>query len=175
MSRKPKITSAERIERLQRIADILSMRLQGASLREIGDAYAISAQAVFKCVSKALAEIVSEAAEQARELELARLDELLAGGLYGQALAGDIASIDRVLAIMHRRARLMGLDQQTGSRMMIGLNGPFEEDGFDPKVIRVEVVGNPEAARREWLLQKRIAALGGDPNIDGESDTPPRH
>ena len=164
MARKAKITSAERIERQQRIAAILSMRLQGASLRQIGDAYAISAQAVFKTVSKALAEIVTEAAEQARKLELARLDELLAGGLYERAYEGDIAAIDRVLAISYRRARLLGLDLQPGGQMHVGDHGPFEED--DPKVIRVEILGNPERERTRWLERERerlLAIVGETP------------
>ena len=49
MGRKARISGRKRIEREQRIADILALRMQGQSLRAIGESLspAISAQAVF--------------------------------------------------------------------------------------------------------------------------------
>jgi hypothetical protein len=116
--------------------------------------------------------MVSDAADEARKLELLRLDELLCA-LYERAIDGDIAAIDRVLAISYRRARLLGLDIQPSGVLRFGDYGPVEQfDEAGRPVVRVEIIGDPEVARREWLFQKRIAALGGNPDIDDASDTP---
>jgi hypothetical protein len=168
--RRLKVTGKRRVERMQRVSEMLSMRLQGASLAQIGEAYGITFQAVHKALKVALKDMVIEPLEQVRSFELMRLDELLSA-IYERALGGDIAYIDRVLAISYRRARLLGLDLQTGGTLRFGDHGPYETNAFDDQgrpLVRVEIVNSPEAARREWLLQKRITALGGDPNIDDE-------
>ena len=59
---------------------------------------------------KVLAETAQEAADEVRALELARLDALLAA-LWPQQ--GEPAVVDRVLRIMERRAKLLGLDAPT--------------------------------------------------------------
>jgi hypothetical protein len=152
MGRKARVTAAKRIERERRIAEILSLRVSGRSLREIGESLnpAISAQAVFTCIRKAVAGMAREATEQVRRLEALRLDELTTG-VYEQALAGDVAAVDRVLAISYRRARLLGLDVQPTR----GVADPFAT----PKVV-VEVVGGAELATRAMLA---TAQADGDP------------
>jgi len=81
-------------------------------------------------------------------LELSRLDQLLKG-IYANAKSGDIAAIDRCLAISMRRARLLGLDApRNGVRF-----GP-DEDEFNPAKVRVEIVNDPETARRASALPK---------------------
>ena len=137
---------------------MLQLRLQGCTLQQIADVQEpkISFQAVSKAIKTALRDVVIEPLEQVRSLELLRLDELLAA-VYEKALSGDIAAIDRCLAIMYRRARLMGLDQQTGGWLRFGPNGPYEE--VDPKTIRVEIVGDPERERTKWLESERERLL----------------
>ena len=159
---------------MQRVSAMLSMRLSGFTLAQIGEAQTptISPQAVHAAIKTALKDMIAEPLEQARRLELMRLDELLSG-IYERAVGGDIPALDRVLALGVRRAKLLGLDMQTGGGIRFSDHGPMEFDADDPSTVRIEIVGDPEAARREHLLQKRIEALGGDPNIDGE-DTPRR-
>ena len=138
MGRKPRLTGPARIERQRRTAAILSMRMEGWGLREIGEAQdpPVSSQAIFKTIKKALAEVVSDEVDEARKIELLRLDELLAA-IYERAINGDIAAIDRVLAISHRRIRLLGLDyipsQAAASR-------PDGDDWRDERDVRVEIV-----------------------------------
>ena len=84
-----------------------------------------------------------------------RLDELLAG-IYEQALGGDIACIDRCLAIGMRRSRLMGLDIHPGGGLRFGTNGPEE---VDAKTVRIEIVNDPEWERVRWLEAERNACL----------------
>jgi hypothetical protein len=53
--------------------------------------------------------IRTERAEQLQRLEIERLDQLLAS-VWLKAKAGNFSAIDRVLQIMQRRAKLLGLD-----------------------------------------------------------------
>jgi hypothetical protein len=151
MGRKARITSPERIERQQRIAEILSLRVSGWTLQAIGDAMGVSPQAVHKCIRKALQTMLTEAVEQARRLEALRLDELTVG-VYPQALKGDLGCIDTVLSIMRRRSRLLGLDAQ---RMRFGAGA---EDRDNPPAVRVQIIGGPDAehVRR---LEERLREL----------------
>jgi hypothetical protein len=170
-----KVTGKQRVERMKRVSQMLSMRLQGVSLAQIGEAQTppITFQAVHKAIKTALRDVVIEPLEQVRSFELLRLDELLSV-LYPLAMNGDIAAIDRVLQIMCRRARLMGLDLQTGATLRFGDGAveQFDEDGRP--IVKIEIVNDPEIKRREWLFQKRIAALGGNPDIEDEPPAPPR-
>jgi len=91
------------------------MRLQGYGLREIGEAQVppVSRQAIYKTIERALARIVLGPHDEIRQLEFLRLDEMLVG-VYERAISGDVAAIDRVLAMSLRRARLVGLDMVPG-------------------------------------------------------------
>ena len=84
-------------------------------------------------------------------MEAMRLDELQ-NAIWPQALLGDIAAIDRCLAIMKRRAAMLGLDLQPR-----GFYGREETDG--EQVVRVEIVGNPEIERVRWLEAERERLL----------------
>jgi hypothetical protein len=158
MGRKATITSIDRIEREQRTAVILQMRCEGHTLRDIGQAMdpPVSGVAVFKTIKRALERMVSEAVEQARELEALRLDELTVG-IYPAALNGDLACVDRVLSIQARRSRLMGLD---AAPVRVGV----ASDTYDePPKVRVEVVGSPDAGYIRRLEQRLRLLEGGDP------------
>ena len=73
---------------------------------------------------------MQEPFDQARSLELMRLDQL-PKAIYPSAKDGDIAAIDRCLAISLRRARRMGLDLRP-----VAYSG--EVEGPDnPRVIKV--------------------------------------
>ena len=104
-------TSAREIARRERIQDILALRVQGWSLQAIGDAQAprISAQRVHQIIFEHLRDTPSTDTETVRKLELLRLDEMQIK-LFESAMKGGLLEIDRVLAIMDRRARYLGLD-----------------------------------------------------------------
>jgi hypothetical protein len=166
----PRTTTKAKIARMLQVSQWLSMRLQGYTLQQIGENQdpKITHQAVAKGIKLALGRVAIEPFDQIKTMELLRLDELLAG-IYPRATQGDIAAIDRVLAIGVRRARLLGLDMQQNT----GLN---ENDSIDPvtgeRKIRLEIINDPEVGRREYLYRKRIEALGGDPNIEDDSVRP---
>jgi hypothetical protein len=144
---KPQETSAARIKRWQRLQGILAKRLTGKSLFAIGqeETPRISAPRVYEIITQALTEFPAEQVDQVRQMELLRLDELNEG-LYAAAKGGDIAAVDRVLHIMQRRSRLMGVDVQPLTAVRVN-----EGDRSDVSIVRVEIINNPEIERLRWL------------------------
>lgn len=129
-------TSPREIVRAQRAAEILNMRLQGYSLRAIGDAQTpkMDATRVHQIITAELEKSVTEPIEAVRKMELARLDEMQAG-VYERAIGGDPISIDRVLAIQNRRASLAGLNAATKIEASGPGGGPIEvKDATDAEI-----------------------------------------
>jgi hypothetical protein len=104
--------SAVRIRAAERRSEALRLRKGGTTYAQIGRELGVSEQRAHRIVTQELARLNAERAEQAAEvtrLELERLDVLLAG-VWAKAQAGDGPAIDRVLSIMGRRAKLLGID-----------------------------------------------------------------
>jgi hypothetical protein len=92
----------------------LELRRQGHTYSRIAEmlreqGIVRSGRAVEKGIKKAIAEITRELAEEVKVLELERLDDLLIPAMR-MARAGNLGAIDRVLKIMDRRAKYLGLD-----------------------------------------------------------------
>ena len=95
---------------------ILNMRLHGLTfdqeiarkLPEMGYRR-VSLSRIYAIVGKALRSCREQPARELRQLELLRLDQLQAAH-YKAAMGGDAAAITRVLSIMDRRAKMVGLD-----------------------------------------------------------------
>jgi hypothetical protein len=88
------------------------LRREGLSHRAIARELGIAPSTAYKRVAHALAALNRDNATQAAELralEALRLDELQETA-WEQATDGDLLALDRVLAIMARRAKLFGLD-----------------------------------------------------------------
>jgi hypothetical protein len=103
-------TNGKAITAAERQAKALEMRKGGATFAVIAARLGFKGpQGAHETVSKAIALIPREAADELRAMEVERLDAMLAG-LYARACKGDEAAIDRVLRIMERRARFLGLD-----------------------------------------------------------------
>jgi len=105
-------TSPVRIEARQRRQEALKLRLSGMVMREIGEVLGVSEPRAHQLVSEELnrlREENTELAEQILRLELERLDTLQQG-IWNQAIGGHLGSIDHVLQIMARRARLVGIE-----------------------------------------------------------------
>jgi len=109
--RQPK-TASRRVRAALRRQQAVQMRLAGASYQQIADKLECTPSAAYKMVAKAMRDAdnkTGEAAEMLRGLELARLDALMLAA-WKQAVSGHLGAIDRVLRIMDRRARYVGLD-----------------------------------------------------------------
>jgi hypothetical protein len=93
----------------EREARVLELRKGGATTRQIGDSLGVSHQRAEQLLRRALDRLPREPAEELRRLELARLDALWLA-MWPQAMQGAGWAVDRCLAVMARRARLLGLD-----------------------------------------------------------------
>jgi len=101
----------KRIEAVERMGMALELRKAGFTYASIASqlGYADGASA-YNAVMAGLKLVVREPAEELRSLELARLDAIMVE-VYNQARKGVVGAVDRVLRIMERRARLLGLDK----------------------------------------------------------------
>jgi orotate phosphoribosyltransferase-like protein len=90
----------------------LGLRESGYTYAQIADELGVSEQRAWQLVNRELDRLNAKRAEKASDvqrLEIARLDAMLKG-IWDKAQDGDFAAIDRVLSIMQRRAKLLGLD-----------------------------------------------------------------
>lgn len=88
----------------------LELRMAGKSQAEIAKELDVSSSSVSRYISTAVADITRETADEYLQLELSRLDAMLAS-IWPDIIAADKGSewkIDRALAIMEQRAKLTG-------------------------------------------------------------------
>jgi hypothetical protein len=103
--------SAETIAREQHV---LELRRAGASFDKIAQEVNLHSRSdAHKIYKRALARTLMEPAAEIRRLEADRLDRLQLA-VWTKALRGDLPAVDRVLRVMERRARLLGLDHADG-------------------------------------------------------------
>ena len=106
----------------------VQLRRKGLSCDEIGKALGCSRSTAWEAINRWLVAKradIKEAADDVREMELARMDEMMAG-IYPTALQGDMQAIDRVLRIMERRAKLLGIDAPTRQEVTGAEGGPLD-------------------------------------------------
>lgn len=92
-------------------------QLKALELRKAGVTYVRIAEALgyanpmgaWKAVNAALKKTLQEPSDDLRKIEVERLDAMLFA-LYPSAMKGMQGAVDRVLKIMERRAKLLGLD-----------------------------------------------------------------
>tara|TARA_B100000519_G_scaffold132739_1_gene114692 strand:+ start:2881 stop:3372 length:492 start_codon:yes stop_codon:yes gene_type:complete len=93
-------------------SNILRLRKMGYDAQRISDELDIPLDRVSNIIKSALKKLTKEmkgAAEEIRCLELSRLDEMQTA-IWQDCMDGKLTAIDRVLKIMERRSRLVGLD-----------------------------------------------------------------
>jgi hypothetical protein len=109
-----KKTSAESIALIEKQAHALQLRKAGKTFDQIAQAlgYA-SPSGAYQAVTSALQATLQEPADDLRRLEVERLNRLF-DVAYDKAVdpdqKGAMFAVDRCLAIMDRRAKLLGLD-----------------------------------------------------------------
>ncbi len=107
--------NAEQLAALRtRDARAVQLALAGATYDQIAEELQYADRSgAWKAVRRALDRAEAADVLSLRDTELARLDRLQMA-LWGLALEGDHQAIDRVLKVMERRARLLGLDHADG-------------------------------------------------------------
>jgi len=91
------------------------MRLEGKSVRDIATELGITVDGAYKCIAtamRAMATKESSTAVELRAINNARLEALLAA-IWGRAVSGDDAAIDRARAIIADLRKMWGLDAPT--------------------------------------------------------------
>ena len=89
----------------------LELRRAGLTYDVIAEQVGLSNKSLaYKYVQSALKRTLQEPADDLRNLEVDRLDRLQTA-LWANAMRGDNHSVDRILRIAERRARLLGLDR----------------------------------------------------------------
>lgn len=104
--------SAAKARVLEHQRQAIELRRAGRGYADIAAALGISTTTAHRIVTAGLKEVREHIAAEAAELkaeEVSRLDGMLAG-LWTDARKGHLGAIDRVLKIMERRAKLLGLD-----------------------------------------------------------------
>lgn len=104
--------AALRLHKTEVTGEMLTLRRVGYSVQYIGKTLGYPPSYVSGCIRDALQSMREEFVESlsdVKDLELQRLDEL-SRPYYSRALNGDEWALDRVLKIMERRARLLGID-----------------------------------------------------------------
>jgi len=117
--------------------DALNMRKAGASYRAIGRKLNISEAQAFRDVKTCLEDLAVEQEQSAlelRQMELERLDAMLLANwsraIGNENVPADLKAQDRILRIMERRAKLLGLDAPTKI-------APTTPDGKQPLPIAI--------------------------------------
>lgn len=132
--RKDSKTSPRAIAIAKKRGEALEYRLAGWSFRAIGEAMGCSAQRAYVLVEEALKATLNDPAETVRTLELVRLDEMMIGA-FDAAKNGDGAAVDRVLKIMDRRAKLLGLDAPEKHEVAGAGGGPIQYEAVEYRIV----------------------------------------
>jgi len=105
-------TSAAKVRSMERQVKALELRRSGMSYHEIAAALGIGKSQAQRYVQAGLASAREQVAAEASDLraeEVSRLDGMLRG-LWPDARKGHLGAVEKVLKIMERRAKLLGLD-----------------------------------------------------------------
>ena len=131
-------------------AECLRLRREGLTHRAIAARLGVAPATAYRRVRHALDQVNARTVEDAatlRSLEMLRLDELQ-NAIWQRAIDGDGKALDRVLAIMTRRTKLLGLDA--------------------PQRQETKVKIDPQDAKfRRELLVKRVLADAMNQQVDG--------
>jgi hypothetical protein len=95
----------------QRDSKVFELRIQGFTFEQIAVQVGFSGPSgAWQAYQRIRSEFIFESVEEARQLELMRLDEMQFA-VWDRAINGDLPALSCVLKIMDRRAKLLGLDK----------------------------------------------------------------
>lgn len=135
------------IDATERQRRALELRKAGYGFQIIADQLGYKdPSGAYRAIRAALKKTLQEPADEVRRIELERLDKMLAG-LWPQAIKGHTFSVDRVLAIMDRRAKLLGLDAPLKIDIEQRIRQDAESMGLDPDEAVREAQGILHAGR----------------------------
>ena len=154
--------SKRRIMARQHEAEALALRKSGSTYEVIARDLGVSVQSAHRAVKRVLNRLNGEIAESVtdvRRMELERLDAML-GALWPKAARGNLTAVDRVLHIMERRAKLLGLDTPPTDAETSAVGVAVQVNLTDALSSQIQAI--PEALRAEFtdiLMRVRRAML----------------
>ena len=173
MRRQPESkSSGRRIVARRREGQAIDLRLAGAGLAAIAETLELAGpSSAAACIERGMTRLGRvEAADELRQIELARCDRLTQG-VWPRAIDGDEAAINTVLRIMQRRARLAGLDQLPLQRIeqvnADGRIGVVLDGDFYKTAARLHELGKVDASD-SWYDDPTEATLHRPPNGNSE-------
>ena len=108
-------------------AQVLELRKAGATFQQIAKAVGYADPSGAKrAYDRAMQATIRQPADEIRRLESERLDAMQKA-VWPPALAGTLAAIDRVITIMNRRAKLLGLDLPTRREVTVTTRDAVEQ------------------------------------------------
>ena len=154
-----KVVSSEESEAEMRRRDarVYELRIQGNTFEQIASEVGYSGPSgAWQAHQRIKSEWIFESIEEARQLELMRLDELQVA-VWDRAINGDLPAAHCVLKIMDRRAKLLGLDKPE----KIEVNKwDINAEDLDAEVERIVNIINEREdqfmARREAEVRKEM-------------------
>lgn len=106
-------TSQRRLRAAERQRQALELRKAGVSFEEIARTLGYAGpSSSYRAIMSALKRTLQEPADEVRKLELVRLDRAQRVA-WERMLQGDLEALAKVIKVMERRARLLGLDMPT--------------------------------------------------------------
>lgn len=143
------MTNANRIKLHERRSRALTLRIGGATFREIADQLGLSSPGnAHRDVRSAMAEIIPLPAREALMVELARLDAIVAA-IWPAVTAGDLKACKVMLQCLARRAAYLGLDQPSRTRVELAedelaTHRPDTEESYELALAALnEILGPP--------------------------------
>lgn len=144
-------TSPRRITAVDKQRQALELRMAGATFRQIADQLGYKGpQGAQFAVEAALDKTIREPADRLRELDARRLDSLLLT-YWPMAKGGNMDALDRVLRILQRRAKLLGLDLPV----------------VDPSRTDIDVAVRVDVSAVNAQLIAKMERMAGPPEGDG--------
>lgn len=124
----------ERIKAQERARKALDMRKNGASFSNIANKLGYADESgARKAIEALLKKTTYEAVDEARKLELEKLN-MLEMAIAQMVINGNLSAIDRKLRIMDRRAKLLGLDAPTNVQATVNMPTEFIEWAKEQKI-----------------------------------------
>lgn len=157
----------EMIDKAQRREKAIQLRLAGATFDQIAEQCGFTDRSsAYAAVRRGVQRIGREQAEELFDVDNARLDRLLMA-VWPKAMQGDLAAVDRVLAIMQRRARMLGYDG-----VGITMQTQVTTDDGKQQITLAEVFGSnsPEIQQRLARMLHDELPAGDNTHEGGETD-----
>lgn len=153
--KRPKVVSTEEAEAEMRRRDarVYELRIQGNTFEQIASEVGYSGPSgAWQALQRIKSEWIFESIEEARQLELMRLDELQVA-VWDRAINGELPAAHCVLKIMDRRAKLLGLDKPEKVEVS---KWDINAEDLDAEVQRIVDMMNE---REDQFMQRREAEV----------------